>query len=133
MRGGLGHWSFFSLKYFRTVARLEPMTEAAGELYITQSSLSKTIQRLEEDLGASLFDRSRSGRKFRLNEFGHCFLQRVERALFELEEGRREIADMTGAGHGTPALAVNTAYMREQQASDVQPIIRNMLHRFKRV
>lgn len=97
------------LEYFRTVASLEHMTEAAGVLHVTQSSLSKTIQRLEEDLGAPLFDRS--GRNLRLNAFGRSFYQRVERALFELEEGKREIADMTSAHYGTLTLAVNTAYM----------------------
>ncbi|MFC5403217.1 LysR family transcriptional regulator [Cohnella soli] len=99
------------LEYFRTVARLEHMTEAAELLHVTQSSLSKTIQRLEEDLGVSLFDRSRSGRRLRLNEIGRSFLRRVERALFELEEGKREIVDLTSADNGTLALAVNTAYM----------------------
>ncbi|UUZ81146.1 LysR family transcriptional regulator [Paenibacillus sp. P26] len=99
------------LEYFRTVARLEHMTEAAEILHVTQSSLSKTIQRLEEDLGVPLFDRSKSGRRLRLNDFGRSFLQRVERALFELEEGKRQIADLTSADHGTLALAVNTAYM----------------------
>lgn len=39
------------LQYFLTVARLEHVTEAARSLHVTQSSLSKTIQRLEEDLG----------------------------------------------------------------------------------
>ncbi|MCH5584829.1 LysR family transcriptional regulator [Shimazuella sp. AN120528] len=97
------------LEYFRTVARLEHMTEAAGVLHVTQSSLSKTIQRLEEDLGVPLFDRS--GRKLRLNEFGRSFLQRVERALFELEEGKREIADLTSSNYGKLALGVNTVYM----------------------
>lgn len=45
------------LKYFLEVARLEHMTEAARSLHVTQSSLSKTIGRLEEDLGVPLFDR----------------------------------------------------------------------------
>ncbi|KKI90996.1 LysR family transcriptional regulator [Bacillus sp. SA1-12] len=108
------------LEYFRTVARLEHMTEAAGVLHVTQSSLSKTIQRLEEDLGVSLFDRS--GRKLRLNEFGRSFLQRVERALFELEEGKREIVDLTSADYGTLALGVNTAYM-----------LPDILHRFREI
>ena len=39
------------LKYFQTVARLEHMTKAAEELHIAQPSLSKTIARLEKDLG----------------------------------------------------------------------------------
>ncbi|SHF41359.1 DNA-binding transcriptional regulator, LysR family [Seinonella peptonophila] len=97
------------LEYFRTVARLEHMTEAAKVLHVTQSSLSKTIQRLEEDLGVSLFDRN--SRKLRLNEFGHSFLQRVEKALFELEEGKREIVDLTSSEYGKLTLAVNTAFM----------------------
>ena len=78
------------LKYFLEVARLEHMTEAARSLHVTQSSLSKTIGRLEEDLGVPLFDRV--GRKLRLNEFGSRFYLRAERALFELEQGSRRLA-----------------------------------------
>lgn len=95
------------LQYFLAVARLEHMTEAARSLHVTQSSLSKTIQRLEEDLGVLLFDRT--GRKLRLNEFGSRFLRRAERALFELEQGRQEISDLSGPEHGALELAVTTA------------------------
>ncbi|PRA08099.1 MULTISPECIES: LysR family transcriptional regulator [unclassified Paenibacillus] len=95
------------LKYFLTVARCEHVTEAAGKLHVTQSSLSKTIQRLEEDLGVPLFDRI--GRKLRLNDFGRTFLQRTEKALFELEQGKREIADLSNPDQGTLQLAVTTA------------------------
>jgi len=95
------------LKYFLEVARLEHVTEAARSLHVTQSSLSKTIQRLEEDLGAPLFDRI--GRKLRLNEFGSRFLRRAERALFELDQGKQEISDLSSPEHGTLELAVTTA------------------------
>ncbi|MDP4098168.1 LysR family transcriptional regulator [Paenibacillus sp. P96] len=95
------------LQYFLTVARLQHMTEAARSLHVTQSSLSKTIQRLEEDIGVPLFDRT--GRKLRLNEFGHSFLRRAERALFELEQGKQEIHDLSSPEHGTIELAVTNA------------------------
>ncbi|KZE72049.1 LysR family transcriptional regulator [Paenibacillus jamilae] len=95
------------LQYFLTVARLEHVTEAARSLHVTQSSLSKTIQRLEEDLGVPLFDRT--GRKLRLNEFGSRFLYRVERALFELEQGKQELTDLSSPEHGILELAVTTA------------------------
>lgn len=95
------------LQYFLAVARLEHVTEAARSLHVTQSSLSKTIQRLEEDLGAPLFDRT--GRKLRLNEFGSRFLRRAERALYELEQGRQEIRDLSDPEQGTLELAVTTA------------------------
>ncbi len=95
------------LQYFLVVARLEHVTEAARSLHVTQSSLSKTIQRLEEDLGVPLFDRI--GRKLRLNEFGSRFLHRAERALFELEQGKQELIDLSSPEHGTLELAVTTA------------------------
>ncbi|MCM3701562.1 LysR family transcriptional regulator [Paenibacillus macerans] len=95
------------LQYFLTVARLEHMTEAARSLHVTQSSLSKTIQRLEEDLGVPLFDRT--GRNLRLNEFGSRFLRRAERALFELDQGKQEIRDLSSPEHGTIKLAVTNA------------------------
>ncbi|SDC23055.1 DNA-binding transcriptional regulator, LysR family [Paenibacillus sp. UNCCL117] len=95
------------LQYFLAVARLEHMTEAARSLHVTQSSLSKTIQRLEEDLGVPLFDRT--GRKLRLNAFGSSFLRRAERALFELEQGKQELSDLSNPEHGTIELAVTNA------------------------
>ncbi|WP_166245386.1 LysR family transcriptional regulator [Paenibacillus turpanensis] len=95
------------LQYFLTVARMEHMTEAARSLHVTQSSLSKTIQRLEEDLGVPLFDRI--GRRLRLNEFGSKFFFRAERALFELEQGKQELRDLSGPEHGTIELAVTNA------------------------
>lgn len=95
------------LKYFLEVARVEHMTEAARSLHVTQSSLSKTIGRLEEDLGVPLFDRI--GRKLRLNEFGKRFYYRAERALFELEQGKQELSDLSSPEHDTLELAVTTA------------------------
>ncbi|MBD3919277.1 LysR family transcriptional regulator [Paenibacillus sp. PR3] len=103
------------LQYFITVARLEHVTEAARTLHVTQSSLSKTIQRLEEDLGAPLFDRT--GRNLRLNELGTRFLRRAERAMLELEQGKLEIKDLTSQESRTLALAVTTA-------STLPPILR---------
>lgn len=92
------------LQYFQTVARLEHMTRAAEELQIAQPSLSQTIARLEEDLGVALFERK--NRQIRLNEFGKVFLTRVERALTELNEGRREIKELVEDHDNQITLAV---------------------------
>ncbi|MCC3372715.1 LysR family transcriptional regulator [Cohnella sp. REN36] len=94
------------LRYFQTVARLEHMTKAAQELRIAQPALSKTISRLEEDLGVPLFDRG--GGRIRLNRFGSAFLDKVERALSLLEEGQREIAELAGLEQGSVHLATST-------------------------
>ncbi|AGN70517.1 LysR family transcriptional regulator [Paenibacillus caseinilyticus] len=94
------------LQYFRTVARMEHMTKAAQELRIAQPALSKTIARLEKDVGVPLFDRD--GRQIRLNTYGRTFLDKVEAALTLLEEGQREVADLAGLEHGSIHLAAST-------------------------
>ncbi len=95
------------LKYFQVTARLENMTRAAEELHIAQPSLSKTISRLEEDLGVPLFDRQ--GKRIRLNRFGKVFLERAERSLRELEEGHRQLKDLAGADRGSVVVGAATA------------------------
>jgi DNA-binding transcriptional LysR family regulator len=93
------------LQYFQTVARLEHMTKAAEELKIAQPSLSKTISRLEEDLGVPLFDRK--NRQLHLNKYGELFLERVNHILLELEEGKRELAELAERGQTQITLAVS--------------------------
>jgi DNA-binding transcriptional LysR family regulator len=92
------------LQYFQTVARLEHMTKAAKELQIAQPSLSKTISRLEEDLGVPLFERE--NRQIRLNDYGMKFLKRVDQAIFELNEGRKELLDLSNQHEKKITLAV---------------------------
>src|SRR5690606_25174153 len=92
------------LNYFLTVAKHEHMTKAAQELRIAQPALSRTIQRLEEDLGVPLFDRK--GRQICLNSFGKAFEAKVKAALHLLEEGRREIEDLSGLKQGRIHLAI---------------------------
>lgn len=94
------------LKYFEIVAKHEHITRAADELHIAQPSLSKVIARLEEELGVPLFDRQ--GRNIRLNSFGKAFQKRVERVFLELENGRRELADMSGLEQGKISLALTS-------------------------
>ncbi|MEF3304003.1 LysR family transcriptional regulator [Paenibacillus sp. GYB003] len=94
------------LHYFRTVAAMEHMTKAAQQLRIAQPALSKTIARLEEDVGVPLFDRN--GRHIRLNTYGKAFLQKVEAALDLLEEGKKEANELAGLEHGSIHLATST-------------------------
>lgn len=97
-----------SLRYFQAVARHQHISRAAEELRVAQPSVSRTIIRLESELGVPLFDRQ--GRRIRLNEHGTAFLLRVERALAELDDARREMADAAGAGPGRVAVAAETLF-----------------------
>ncbi|MFI1255482.1 LysR family transcriptional regulator [Streptomyces netropsis] len=95
-----------SLRCFQVVARHEHISRAADELRVAQPSVSRTIARLESELGVPLFDRR--GRRIRLNQHGAAFLRRVDRALGELEDGRRELADAAGAEGGSVTVAAET-------------------------
>lgn len=79
------------LRHFVAVARTENITRAAQELFITQPALSRTILRLEHELGTPLFDRC--GGRLTLNNKGRVFLGFVKPALDSLDEGVRAIAD----------------------------------------
>ncbi|WP_188276242.1 LysR family transcriptional regulator [Streptomyces sp. CBMA152] len=71
------------LAYFAGVARHEHVTRAAHELGVPQSTLSRAMVRLEEDLGVALF--ARKGRTVSLTPAGRTFLGSAERALAEVE------------------------------------------------
>ncbi|SMQ15973.1 transcriptional regulator [Streptomyces sp. Ag82_O1-12] len=94
------------LRYFQVVARYEHISRAAEELRVAQPSLSRTVARLEAELGAPLFDRQ--GRRIRLNQYGAMFLRHVDRALSELEDGRRALRDARDTGLGRVTVASET-------------------------
>jgi DNA-binding transcriptional LysR family regulator len=107
------------LEYFRIVGRLQHVTRAAEQLGTSQPALSRTLARLEADLGVPLFDRI--GRSIRLTRYGELFLKRVESALGQIEEGRRELADLTRPDRGTIALG----FLRSLGAKYVPQLVRN--------
>lgn len=89
-------WQQF--EYFQVVARMEHITRAAETLSISQPALSRSIARLEEELGVPLFERQ--GRTIRLNHYGELFLKRVDRIMKEFQEGKQEIQDLLDPGYG---------------------------------
>ena len=44
-------------KYIKTIAQYHSFSKAAQVLYISQPALSRFVKKVEEELGASLFDR----------------------------------------------------------------------------
>ncbi|MFD2209676.1 LysR family transcriptional regulator [Virgibacillus halophilus] len=90
------------LSYFKTVAELQHMTRAAEQLSISQPALSRSMSRLEEELGVPLFERK--GRTILLNRYGELFLKRVYRMLEEFVEGKQEIRDLIDPESGEVSL-----------------------------
>ncbi|MFJ6794779.1 LysR family transcriptional regulator [Streptomyces sp. NPDC091268] len=70
------------LAYFVAVAAHEHVTRAAQELGVPQSTLSRAMVRLEQDLGVTLF--ARKGRTVALTTAGRAFLESARRSLAEI-------------------------------------------------
>lgn len=90
------------LEYFKKLANVQNITRAAEELALTQPALSRSIARLEEELGVPLFDRKIRG--VALNRYGAFFLEHVHRATDEITMAKQMLQDMVNPFHGTVSL-----------------------------
>lgn len=79
--------------YFIEVANTCHFTQAAQNLYVSQSALSYSVQALERELGIELFTRA-SGKKVTLTQYGKELLPFCEQALKKLQEGQEKIDQM---------------------------------------
>ena len=91
------------LRQFVAVAREQHMSRAAESLGVPQPTLSRSIARLEADLGIALF--SRPGRTVRLTRHGQMLLAAAERSLAELESHMQLLAEEVSPERGKVALA----------------------------
>lgn len=71
------------LTYYITIAKELSFSSAADELFLSQSSLSKQIKRLENELGVTLFQRNSHG--IALTSAGKSLLPFAQRISLELE------------------------------------------------
>lgn len=78
------------LTYFTAVASSASMNKAAEKLNVSQSTLSVSIKRLEEELGVDLF--RKNGRKNQLTEAGKAFLQGADEILDSVRRLRQQMA-----------------------------------------
>ncbi len=77
------------LKYFKTVAEIGKISDAASALFISAPALSTSISRLEKELGMPLFDRTNN--RIRLNRQGQIFLRYVNQIFSNLDCAKTEL------------------------------------------
>lgn len=111
------------IRYFAAVAREGNFTRAAKACFVSQPSLSQQILKLEDEVGQPLFHRL--GRRAILTEAGERFQARARRILREIENARRELADLAATSGrlivgGIPTVVpfLMPGVMRELQQSD---------------
>nr|WP_245252355.1 LysR family transcriptional regulator [Paenibacillus sediminis] len=77
------------LQYFVKVANKEHVTQAAEELHVAQSAVSRQIHQLEEEIGVSLF--MQKGRNLQLTPVGQMFCKRIENILKDIDKAVLEV------------------------------------------
>ncbi|QDT38803.1 LysR family transcriptional regulator [Stratiformator vulcanicus] len=82
---------FDQLRYFLALSTRENFTRTAAELGISQPALSRSIQKLEEELGQPLFDRR--ARAVTLTDAGQLLQSRARQVLTLVDETKAEISD----------------------------------------
>jgi LysR family transcriptional regulator, hydrogen peroxide-inducible genes activator len=92
------------LRYFCAVAETSSFSRAAVQTHVSQPSLSQQILKLEDELGARLFDRL--GRSVRLTELGKTFLPRARAVLRELEAAKGDVNERKDSIGGSICIGV---------------------------
>jgi LysR family hydrogen peroxide-inducible transcriptional activator len=92
------------LKYLSTVAERGSFSKAALHCFISQSALSDQIQKLEEEVGATLLNRSR--RIIVPTEAGRIFITHAGQVLAQLARATREIQGLNVINAGRVVLGV---------------------------
>ncbi len=92
------------LVYFVEVAQTASFTKAAENLYVSQSTISKLIKNLENELGVSLFERTPKG--VILTEAGELLITKAKDALTIIDNIRDEMADFAGIPSGVIKIGI---------------------------
>ncbi len=106
---------------FVEIARRGTVSRAAEALFVTQPALTARLKGLERELGTPLF--IRHGRGVRLTDAGRAFLPHAQRALDEVDEGRRLVTEVGRGSTGQLALGAAPAV-----STYVLPAILERLH-----
>ena len=112
------------LEVFASVAASGSMSLAARELGLSPAVISKRIKRLEEKLGARLFQRTT--RQISLTEAGSGFYQRVLAVLEGLEEAEDFVSGRSNNLTGTLKVSASTSFGRMH----IAPHLRGFMERY---
>lgn len=92
------------LEYIIEIANMHSISRAAENLFITQSTLSQYLSRLEAELGVSLFERRRN--EMTLTPAGKLYVNACEQMLQQKRELYNQLSDMGQAKTGSFSVGI---------------------------
>jgi LysR family hydrogen peroxide-inducible transcriptional activator len=96
----------YQLIYAATLAKYRNFSIAAEKLFITQPSLSQQIQKLEQELGFSIFYRNH--KRVTLTYPGEQFLEHANKVIKEFEALKENIQSINNLMNGTVTFGTST-------------------------
>ena len=99
-----------AITYIRHIAKTRTISAAADELGISQPALSTRLKRIEEDLGAPLFDRSRT--PLVLTEAGKAYLDYADKVDLLDRELEARISDLANLKVGKVVIGGASSFNR---------------------
>jgi LysR family cyn operon transcriptional activator len=81
------------LRNFVAVAELGSITLAGRKLFLSQPSLSRQIKSLEQQVGTTLFKRTRGSKQVQLTHAGEVLLQHARILLTELDHAQAQLEE----------------------------------------
>ena len=92
------------IEYILAINRCKSVSRAAEELFLTQSALNQQLLKLEKELGAPLFVRTRS--HWQLTEVGALYVENAERILDIKKQTYARIQDLAGKWNSTVTIGL---------------------------
>ncbi|MDD6211873.1 MAG: LysR family transcriptional regulator [Clostridiales bacterium] len=108
---------------FQALARNEHYTKTAESLSIAQSSLSRTINQLETELGTYLFEKK--GRSVTLTKQGRIFYEYVDQGLQQINQGVKAVQESLDPSHGIIDFAFIYALSPTYIPQTIQQFLKN--------
>jgi DNA-binding transcriptional LysR family regulator len=97
--------NFELYKVFYYAGKYQNFSQAADQLYITQSAVSQSIKQLEAKLNTQLF--VRHGKKIKLTHEGEALFNHVEQAYYAIKAGERTIQSIHNLQYGEVTIAAS--------------------------